>query len=177
MTVKRSPPKALYGRAPQDLRVRVKATHASSLVPSDTYQGSAVERLTPLLRGTVPLYGRGTGLSSLEALDNESREGNERATYDALGRTSVTERRIPYGPRGLRVRTPRSSRGRHDPPRRTVTPSTGRRGIPRRRERASSTGGRRGSYDSQAGRYARCEMPQRLWGSSENAETASPGVM
>ena len=147
MAAKRTPPKALYGRVPQDLRAKVRARRARILVLSDTVQGSAAERLRPPLAGTGPLDRCGTGLSPHEAMGNEPIQGDERDTYSALGRTGVTERGRAYGPRGLGLRRARSSRGRHAPPGRPGKPVAGRRGS--------------GVCVGTARRYARCGAPQR----------------
>ncbi len=100
------------------------------LVLGDTCQGPAAERLTPLFAGIDALDRCASEPFPRETMDNESIKGDDQATYGALGRARVTERGMTYGWRHLRSRTPRSSRGRDDPPRRTKTPSTGRRGTP-----------------------------------------------
>ena len=60
---------------------------------------------------------------------NEHIQGDEWGTYVALARSAPPERGIAYGARALWGRSPRSSRRRHDRPRSTGKPCTGRRGT------------------------------------------------
>jgi hypothetical protein len=69
---------------------------------------------------------------------NDLDQGGERGAYVALETSGLRKRGIAYGTRVLRRRSPHSSRRRHDRPRRTGKPSTGRRGSPRKRARADS---------------------------------------
>ena len=88
-------------------------------------------------------------------MPSEGIQGDEWGAYVTLDTYNRDERGIAYGARALGRRSARSSRRRHDLPRRTVTPSTGRRGT-----------GDRTRYDREV-----CEMQkaERCWVSSVSA--------
>ena len=60
---------------------------------------------------------------------SERIKGHEWGAYVVLGRSSVTEHGMAYGPRGLRSRSANSSRGRDVPPGSAGKPRAGRSGA------------------------------------------------
>jgi len=108
--------------------------------------------------GAVPCVGITLLLaqpSGHRAMPSEGIQGDELAAYVPLDTYNKGERGIAYGTRVLRRRRPRSSRRRHDLPRRAGKPSTGRRGP--------------GDRTTTTERYAQCRAPKRCWMSCVSA--------
>jgi len=96
-------------RASQDSRATVRARLLEAQFPAEylsSRRNCARHRRLPELwhvrKAVIPSAGR--------ALANDARQGNEWATYGALGRTVKTHHGIAYPPRGARQRSLNSSR-------------------------------------------------------------------
>lgn len=91
--------------------------------------GPLLHRLQATTTHAAVKYVGCCNLRGSEIVDNESTQGDELGTYNALSRDVLTECRMTYGARALWSRNSNSSREGHVSPGRTGKPFTGRSGV------------------------------------------------